>query len=143
MISAPALLKEHGISSTETRCPEESDYAFQFKITVVTDQETNVVGGTLYGKDDPRICSINGTRMDAEPRGWVVVFSNDDKPLVLGHVTTIIGNAGVNIANMTLGRQSEGGGATTLINLDGPLDEATLTKLRETPHVNQVRMLDL
>ena len=102
-----------------------------------------MVAGTLYGEDDPRICSINNTRMDAEPQGWVVVFSNDDKPLVLGHVTTIIGSAGVNIANMTLGRQTEGGSATTLINLDGPLDEDTLTKLRKTPHVNQVRMLDL
>ena len=143
MISAPALLKEHGISSTETRCPEDSDYAFQFKITVETDQETNVVAGTLFGHDDPRICSINNTRMDAVPRGWVVVLSNDDKPLVLGQVTTIIGNAGVNIANLTLGRQAEGGIASTLINLDGPLDEETLTKLRDLPHVNQVRMLDL
>ncbi|MDP7638622.1 MAG: phosphoglycerate dehydrogenase [Candidatus Hydrogenedentes bacterium] len=143
MISAPALLKEHGISSTETHSPEDPDHAFQFKVSVQTDKETNVVAGTLYGEDDPRICSINNTRMDAEPQGWVVVFSNDDKPLVLGHVTTIIGSAGVNIANMTLGRQTEGGSATTLINLDGPLDEDTLTKLRKTPHVNQVRMLDL
>lgn len=143
MISAPSLLKDHGISSKETRSPEESDYAFQIKASVETDVETVRVAGTLFGNDDPRICSIDHTRMDAVPEGWVVVCMNEDKPLVIGRVTTIIGEAEVNIANMTLGRHERGGVASTLINLDAPLDEETLEKIRQVPHVNQVRLVNL
>jgi D-3-phosphoglycerate dehydrogenase len=143
MVSAPVIMKDHGISVQETRCPEESDYAFQIKVRVDSDEESVTVAGTLFGDDDPRICSIDETRMDAVPTGWMVVCRNEDKPLVIGRVTTIIGESGVNIANMTLGRDEQGGNAITLINLDGPLDESTLGKLRNASHVNEVRLLNL
>ncbi len=143
MISAPSIMKDHGISVRETRCPEESDYAFQIKVRVDSDRETVTVAGTLFGDDDPRICSIDGTRMDATPEGWIVVCRNEDKPMVIGRVTTIIGQAGVNIANMTLGRDEQGGNAITLINLDGPLKDSVLDELRGAAHVNEVRLINL
>ena len=143
MVNAPALLREHGITCNETRCPDASDYSFQIKVRVVTDKETDMVAGTLFGGDDPRICAINDTRMDAVPDGWVAICINDDKPLVIGRTTTIIGEAGVNIANMTLGRDEAGGHALALINLDSPLDAATLAKLEAVPHVNEVRLMKL
>lgn len=143
MVSAPSLMQDHGIVVSETRCPEESDYAFQIKVKVVTDDETVSIAGTLFGREDPRFCSIDETRMDAVPEGWVLVFSNEDKPLVIGKVTTVIGESGVNIANMTLGRDERGGHATTLINLDAPLDEATLEKVRALPNILRARQVFL
>ena len=143
MVSAPNLMKDHGISVSETRSPEESAYAFQIRVTVTTEDEVVTVAGTLFGADDPRIISIAGTRMDAVPEGWIVVCTNEDKPLVIGRVTSIIGESGVNIANMTLGRDERGGLALTLINLDSPLNDQTLEKIRKSPHVKQVRQVEL
>jgi D-3-phosphoglycerate dehydrogenase len=143
MISAPSTLKDHGIVSNEMRSPEPSDYGFHISVKVTTDAETVTVGGTLFGQDDPRICFIDHFRMDAVPKGWMVVCINHDKPLVLGHVTTIIGESGVNIANLTLGRDEPGGMATTLLNLDGPLDEDTMKRVRALENVRQVRLVNL
>jgi D-3-phosphoglycerate dehydrogenase len=143
MVSAPSLLKDHGIACTETRSPEDSDYAFRIKVKAVTDAGSTSVAGTLFGRDDPRICSIDETRMDAVPEGWMLVCMNDDKPLVIGRVATIIGESGVNIANMTLGRDERGGRASTIINLDGPLNEETLEKIRKAQHVKRVRLVNL
>ncbi len=143
VVNATSLLRDHGIVSSETRSPGVSDYAFQINVTVVTDQETVTVAGTLFGDGDPRICTIDGTRMDAVPEGWMVIAMNEDEPLVLGNITTIIGEAKVNIANLTLGRDVRGGHATTLINIDAPLEEETLEKLRQVPHVNRVRLVNL
>ena len=143
MVSAPKLMKDHGIKVTESRSPEESDYAFEIRVRVTTDKESVKVAGTLFGDEDPRICNINDTRMDAVPEGCVVVCTNEDVPLVIGRVTTIIGESGVNIANMTLGRQEQHGVALTLINLDAPLSDETLEKLRAIPHVRQVRTMCL
>lgn len=143
LVSAPSMLSDRGITSSEVRSPEDSDYGFQITVTIVTDQETVSVAGTLFGDDDPRICIIDGTRMDAVPEGWMVICMNDDKPLILGRVTSIIGDAGVNIANLTLGRDEPGGKAFTLINLDGPLDDDALEKIRQLDHVNRVRQVEL
>jgi D-3-phosphoglycerate dehydrogenase len=143
MVSAPSLLRDHGISSSETRKADVSDYAFEIRVQVVTDVETVTVSGTLFGDDDPRICSIDDTRMDAVPEGWMVVCMNDDKPNVIGQLTTLIGKASVNIANMTLGRNQLGGQASTLINIDGPLESETLEEMVQVNHVNKVRQVNL
>ena len=73
----------------------------------------------------------------------MVVCRIEDKPMVIGRVTTIIGESGVNIANMTLGRDAQGGNAITLINLDSPLSEPVLDKLRAAAHVKEVRLINL
>jgi hypothetical protein len=62
---------------------------------------------------------------------------------VLGRITSAIGEAKVNIANLTLGRDAPGGRAFTLINIDSPLDDATLAKIRQFQHVRQVRLINL
>lgn len=143
MVSAPSLLKDRGITTSETRVPDDLDFGFQLKVTVITESEKVTIGGTLFEGNEPRICSIEGTRVNAVPDGWMLVCHNDDEPLVLGHVTSIIGEAQVNIADLTLGRDEMGGRALTLISLDGPLNEETLNSIRQTEHVSQVRQVDL
>lgn len=142
-ISAPSLLKDHGIECSEHRQAHKPDYAFQIWVKVATDKESHEVAGTLFGDNDPRICSIDETRVDAVPEGWMVVCMNEDKPLVLGRVTTAIGEAGVNIANLVLGRDEPGGNASTILNLDGPINEEVLEEIRSLPHIKQARQLHL
>ncbi|MFP6582340.1 MAG: phosphoglycerate dehydrogenase [Candidatus Hydrogenedentota bacterium] len=143
MVSAPSLLKDHGISVTETRTPDDQDFGFQIKVSITTDTEKTTISGTLFEGNAPRIVTIEGTRMDAVPEGCLLVCINEDMPNVLGHITTIIGEAQVNIANLTLGRDELGGRALTLVNLDSPLSEDTLNAIRGTEHVKQVRQVQL
>lgn len=143
IVSAPSILQERGIASSETKSPDESGYAFQIGVKVVTDKETHTVYGTLFGDNDVRICSIDGTRVDAVPEGYMVVCQNEDKPLVLGRICTILGDAGVNIANLVLGREKPGGMAHTILNVDGPVDEATVAKISAVPHVIEARLVHL
>ena len=143
MVSAISQLSNFGIALTEIHTPDDADFKFQIRVSVTTDSEKTTVGGTLFEGNTPRICMINGTRMDAHPEGWMLVCSNEDKPLVLAHVTTTIGEAEVNIANLTLGRDEEGGNALTLINLDAPLTEDTIEKIKALDYVNQARQVNL
>jgi len=143
MVSAPYLMENHGISSRETRSAKASDYAFEIGVTVTTDVESHRVAGTLFGKDDPRICSIDSMRVDAKPDGWMLVCKNEDKPLIIGRVGTIIGEAGVNIANLMLGRDARGGRALTVLNLDAPLSDDIMEKIIHVPHVKEARLVQL
>lgn len=143
MVSAPSLLEGYGISCSETRLPKAPDYNFEIGVTVTTDKETHRVAGTLFSKNDPRICSIDGMRVDAKPEGWMLVCRNEDKPLIIGRVGTIIGEAGVNIANLMLGRDGLGGHALTVLNLDAPLEDKVMERIHGVPHVTEARLVQL
>lgn len=143
MVSAPAQLKERGIESSERRSPAPSNYAFEIGFTVETDVETHTVTGTLFHKTDARICSIDGMRVDARPEDYMLVCRNEDKPLIIGRICTLIGEAGVNIANLMLGRDARGGHALTVLNLDQPLSSEVLEACRQVPHVVEAHLVDL
>jgi len=143
MVSAPSLLGHHGISFSEIRTAQTSDYTFEIGVKVTTDDETHRVAGTLFRRDDPRICSIDGIRVDAKPEGWMLVCMNEDKPLIIGRVGTMIGEAGVNIANLMLGRDVPNGHALTVLNLDAPIDDGVLEKIRQVPHMTDARLVAL
>lgn len=143
MVSAPSQLNERGVEVSEKRSAASSSYAFEIGITVHTDQETQNVRGTLFNRNDPRICTIDGMRVDAKPEGYMLMCANEDRPLIIGRVCTIIGEAGVNIANLMLGRDAKGGNALTVLNLDAPLSEEVLEKIQKIPHVMEVRLVAL
>jgi len=143
MVSAPSQLHDRGVDVSEKRSAASSSYAFEIGITVITDQETHNVRGTLFNRNDPRICTIDGMRVDAKPEGYMLVCANEDRPLIIGRVCTIIGEAGVNIANLMLGREEKGGHALTVLNLDAPLSPEVLDKIQKTPHVMEARLVAL
>ncbi len=143
MVSAPSQLQERGIEVAEKRSSEPSSYAFEIGVTVKSDTETQRIRGTLFNGNDPRICTVNGMRVDAVPVGNMLVCMNEDKPLIVGRMCTLIGEAGINIANLMLGRDAKGGRALTVLNLDQPVPDDVLEKICAVPHVNEVRLVAL
>jgi len=143
VVSAPSLLESHGISSSEVRKPENADYGFQIGVKVTTDKETHQVYGTLYSGADPRIVKIDGTRVEAVPDGYMLVCANEDKPLVLGRICSVIGDAGVNIGNLFLGREKAGGRAHTILNVDSSIPDDVLEQIAQIPHVIEARLVKI
>ena len=86
--------------------------------------------GTLFGtKKDPRVVRMNGYHVDAIPSGYLLVFSNVDKPGLVAGVSSVLGENKINIAGMTVGRNVPGGQAVTVINVDSQIPEAVLKQL--------------
>jgi D-3-phosphoglycerate dehydrogenase len=143
-VSAPSLLEEHGIAYKETRSPAPTDYAFTLTLKVKTDKEEHSVSGSLFGKKkEPRICIIDGLRVDVRPEGAILLTFNEDKPMIVGRIATIIGDSNINIADMTLGRDEPGGRAMTAVNLDQPLTNKQLEGIVGVPHVTDARMINM
>ena len=68
----------------------------------------------------------------------MLVVKNDDRPGVIGTVGTLLGEAGVNIADMDVGRAAEPGTAVMLIAPTAPVDAATVDTLRSAPGIISV-----
>ena len=110
-------------------------------MTVVTDQQTRWVSGTVFADGRPRIVNIKGIRMDAEFGPEMVYITNLDKPGFIGKFSGTMGEAGINIATFHVGREAPGGNAIALIEIDGEMSAELLAKVQALPQVQSARQL--
>jgi D-3-phosphoglycerate dehydrogenase len=141
VVSAPIVAKERGVVVEETTRQAEGDYDSLITLTVTTQRQTRHVSGTVYHDGRPRIVNIKGIRMEAEFGSSMLYVANQDKPGFVGHFASLLGDAGINIATFHLGRQSQGGDAIALVEVDGVVPPAVLDKVQQLPHVTQVKPL--
>jgi D-3-phosphoglycerate dehydrogenase len=73
----------------------------------------------------------------------MLVLINNDKPGVIGSLGMLLGDNGVNIARMELGREARGGRAISVIGIDMPVKPDLLEKLRRLPHVLSAKQICL
>jgi D-3-phosphoglycerate dehydrogenase len=66
---------------------------------------------------------------DFTPEEHMLVITYADKPGLIGRIGTILGEAGINIGFMNLGRLAKAGVAMVVLSLDTPADEKTLERL--------------
>jgi D-3-phosphoglycerate dehydrogenase len=141
VVSAPIVARDRGIVVEETRRDAEGDYDSLITLAVVTDRQTRSVSGTVYAAGRPRIVNIKGIRMDAEFAPSMLYVTNQDKPGFVGRFATLLAEAGINIATFHLGRESAGGNAIALVEIDGTVPAEVLAKVRRIPNVQQVKPL--
>jgi D-3-phosphoglycerate dehydrogenase len=86
---------------------------------------------------------INDYSVECEAGGHILMVENNDAPGTVGMVGTLLGKHKINIANMALSRNVEGGTAVTLINTDSTLTESVLEELRAQPNILAVRAISV
>jgi D-3-phosphoglycerate dehydrogenase len=70
-------------------------------------------------------------------------FRYDDRPGIVGIVGSLLGEAGVNIANMQVARQSEGGEALMGLAVDSPIPGEVLDRIKDAAKLNDARTVVL
>jgi D-3-phosphoglycerate dehydrogenase len=141
MVNAPIVAKERGIKISEVRRDQEGAYEGYIKLTVTTAEQTRGVAGTVFSDGRPRLIQVKGINMEAEFAPHMLYVTNEDKPGFIGRLGTVLGAAGVNIANFNLGRSAPGADAIALVQVDGPVPESVVTEIRDLPMVKQARAL--
>jgi D-3-phosphoglycerate dehydrogenase len=141
MVNVPLVCRERDIRVSETRSTEPSDFQTLVRMTVTTHRRTRSVAGTLFGGARPRIVDIEGIPMEAELGSTMLFVRNKDKPGFIGNLGRTLGEAGVNIATFHLGRTSPGADAICLVQIDQPLDDALVERVRAIPNVVQAKQL--
>jgi D-3-phosphoglycerate dehydrogenase / 2-oxoglutarate reductase len=141
VVSAPIVARERGMAVEEVTREAESDYESLITVAVTTEKQTRFVSGTVFADGRPRIVNIKGIRMDAEFGPSMIYITNFDKPGFIGKFSSTLGEAGINIATFHVGRETPGGNAIALIEIDGELPEAVLEKVKALPQVQQAKPL--
>jgi D-3-phosphoglycerate dehydrogenase len=142
-VNAPSIAEERGIDVTETKTRQSEDFQSLVTVTVSNDEGSVSVCGTQFAGDDPRIVRIDGYRVDAIPHGHMLVVRNRDAPGVIGFVGTALGEHGINIAGMFNGRETIGGEALSVYNLDEPIPDGALSELTADERIIDTKYISL
>ena len=142
-VNAPQLAEDRGIEVTESKTRQTEDFQSLVSVTVENGDTSLSVDGTLFAGEDPRIVRIDGYRVDAVPYGQMLVARNRDEPGVIGLIGTTLGEAGVNIAGMFNARETIGGEALTVYNLDDDVSDETLDRLLSDERIIEATRITL
>jgi D-3-phosphoglycerate dehydrogenase len=142
-VNAPMIAKERGIKIIESKGEEAGDFTSSLTVKAKNGKENLEVEGAIFGAKHPRIVRVNSFYLEAVPEGYILILQNKDVPGVVGAVGTILGNNGVNIAGMELGRSEKGGNAISFTHVDDAVAKKALDELRALPQIVSATLVKL
>ena len=90
-----------------------------------------------------RLVQLDDFRLDAYLDGVLMIFTHRDVPGIIGTVGTIFGAHKVNIAQMAVGRETKGGEAIGVLNLDQARRRPRSDEVRRHPAINSAIVIKL
>ncbi len=142
LVNALHLADTRGIRMSRVFLQPIPDFSEHLELRVVGGGTETRVAGALRG-EDLRIVRIDAFPVDVRPRGVLVILRNRDVPGVIGRVGTVLGNAGVNIAEYHQARLEAGGEALAAVAVDEKLPGGVVDALRRLDDVLAVHQADL
>jgi D-3-phosphoglycerate dehydrogenase / 2-oxoglutarate reductase len=142
-VNAPVVAKSRAVKIKEMKTGEGGDFASLLVITVKGDGGENTVQGTLFGKKEPRLIKVNNIYLEADLRGHMIFVYNYDKPGVIASIANVFFIRGINIGGMHFGRESIGGLAISLLDLDKDIEDNVIREIQSLPNIVAIKRIEL
>lgn len=138
-VNAPQIAAERGVDVRETSTSAAQDF-----VNLITLRGGgHAIAGTLGGVDgQPRIVGVDDHTVEIPPADHMLIVRNDDRPGMIGLVGQTLGEAGVNIADMHLGRSAEGSAAMMVLATSAAVAPAVVEQLRAAPGIDSVHAVN-
>lgn len=137
-VNAPSVAEERKIKVVESVSRAPGRYRNLVTVKVKTRGETSSVSGSVLGERDGRIVNVDGVDIDVVPQGFLLVSHNYDRPGFIGSMCSVLGENGINIGRMHLGRESVGGQAIVFTNVDTEVGQEVMDEISSIPHIISV-----
>ena len=142
-VNAPSLASARGISVDIESSEESDEYVSVIGLTGPDTDESISLAGTVTNKG-AILVEVLGYDIELPVSANMLIVRNEDRPGVIGRVGTYLGDRGVNIANMVVGRSSSTGETAIMgLNLDQPLTVVDVDGLRLLDGIEQAQTLRL
>lgn len=143
LVNVHHVAAERGIETASTHVDGRGELGEEIELRLEGGDRSIRVVGALLGETHGRIVRIGAFRVDVAPRGNLVVLRNRDVPGVIGRVGTLLGEAGVNIAEYHQARLQIGGEALAAVSVDSRIPTEVLDRLSDLPEILDVRQVDM
>ncbi len=141
LVNATTVAENRGIIVTEGKRCDAKGYKSLIKVSMKSEGSDVSVEG-IYTKH-PKIVMINGYKVDVETEGTMVIVKYSDKPGIIGAIGTKIGEHGINIAKMQVGRKELGGEAVMVLKVDQNVSELVISDIKKIEEVHEAVAVNL
>jgi D-3-phosphoglycerate dehydrogenase / 2-oxoglutarate reductase len=142
-VNTISLANEMGIKISESTSKNSGNFLHLIKMTVVSEKETNLIEGTIFGKDEGRIVRINKFRLEVIPEGHLALIHNIDKPGSIGSMGVTLGKHNINISRMMVGREEDGDRNIIFLRTDTPVSSEVVKEIEDLNLVNSMITFEL
>jgi D-3-phosphoglycerate dehydrogenase len=139
-VNALNMARDRGVEVRGINSPVSKDY-----VNVITIRgDGHSLAGTLAGlRGEPRLVMVDDHGVDLPPANHMLVVRNDDRPGMIGVVGTVMGDAGVNIDDMDVGRSAEGVPAVMVLATGERVSPEVQDILRAHPGILSVHAISV
>lgn len=127
-VNAPGLAKVRNIKVKEVKNKEAANFANLLTVRIATAKGQHLVQGTLFGEEE-RIVTIDGHRVDVDPRARILICPHTNRPGIIGKVGTMMGEYGINISGMQVGKTDISGTNIMVLAIDNDIPADVLEKV--------------
>jgi len=129
-VNVQNIAEERGITAKESKQPAAVDFLNLITVTTHDAQgELSVSGTTLGPKHRPRLVKVYRQDVDIEPAPHMVFLRYADVPGMIGRIGTKVGEFGINIGQMGVGREVKDQQAVMGLTIDEPITPEQLEDL--------------
>ncbi|WP_296860985.1 phosphoglycerate dehydrogenase [uncultured Methanobrevibacter sp.] len=140
-VNASIVAKDRGINIIEGRKTNAKGYDSLISVKAVTEKDQFTAEGTNL--HEARILKVNGYWVDVIPTGHMFIAKYEDIPGSIGAIGTKLGEYGVNIGIMQVGRDEEGGRAIMVLTLDKEIPTNVIKEIQSLENVYEAIGLNL
>ncbi len=142
-VNAPLIAAAKGVTVVEEAQPEVEDYQSVIRLSGVVGGRHRTIAGTFMSRKGAVLVGVDNFAVEVPLTHHMLLVRNDDSPGCIGRVGTYLGDRGHNIADMVVGRASNGGGAMMGIALEAVLDAECVERIRSLDGIAAVRYIEL
>ena len=142
-VNAENIAKRQGIALVESVCKESTDYVSLVKVTGKCGDQTYALSGALLGGRRPRLVCINHFDIEAVPEGTLIVTHHDDRPGVISQISSVMGNANINITRMQVSTADVKDQAMAVISVSEPVSDTIMQQIRGLTPVKMATQINL
>ena len=139
-VNALTMAQERGMEVRGISTPTSKDH-----VNLLTLRGAgHSLGGRLTGaRQEPVLVLADDHAIHMPPAQHMILLANDDRPGVIGAVGMLLGDAGININDMNVGRAPTGEGASMVIATSQPVPKDVADALVAIDGVQAARYLGL
>ncbi len=142
VVNAGTIARDRGLAVSESRTAEAHGFSALISLEAATQAGSSSLCGTVM-RDEPHLVCLDGYWLDLILAGRLLVSRHTERPGVLGQMGTILGEAGVNIAFVQVGREHRGGRGLMVLGVDEAPPPAAIARVLAMPSIQQARLATL
>ena len=140
-VNAPGLAKERGLSVREVKSKAAANFTNLITVKVGTEKKETVLQGALFGSEG-RVVSIDGYRVDVDPHKRILLCPHINRPGVIGTVGSLMGDAGINISGMQVGKTEQEGTNIMVLTVDNDVPADVIRRVTELDGIFDAKLIN-